>query len=96
MSTSNRECVHCHIVVPYRKVLFKGILNRTVRCPSCQREQVVALPILLAQYVTLVSGLILMVLNTLFFKQLILGVLPLFIFLSCFLYEPFKKLVPER
>ncbi|MCM2674576.1 hypothetical protein [Alkalicoccobacillus plakortidis] len=96
MSTSNRTCVHCQEEVPSIKLFFKSLLNRRVVCPTCEKEQFVALPTLLYQYFTLVGGIILSILNTNFFKQPVLFPFIILILLSCFLYEPFKKLVPER
>lgn len=96
MSTSNRTCVHCQEEVPFTKLFFKGLANRRVVCPACKKEQFVALPALLLQYFTFVIGLVLVVVNTNFIKQPALFSIGILIFFCSFLFEPFKKLVPNE
>lgn len=96
LKISNITCVHCQKEVPYGKIFFKGLANRRVKCPSCHTTQYIALRALIFEYIFLVTGILLIFLNTNYFHELFLYTIAIIIFLSSFIFAPFKKLVATR
>ncbi|MGN7311526.1 hypothetical protein ACTHQ4_10510 [Alkalicoccobacillus gibsonii] len=96
MAKSNRECVQCHTEVPFHKLFFKGLANRMVTCPECREVQQVGIRVLLFKYLVFVVAIINMMISINFVQHPLASILSLILLLSCFIFEPFKKLEPLK
>ena len=96
MKISNLSCVQCQNEVPFRKIFFKGLASRRVICPTCHTKQFVALPALIFEYLFLVIGVVLISLNANYYQKPFIYTIAILIFLSSFIFEPFKRLVASR